>query len=61
MNNKNPPNSSCLLTVKKVTLIVTLTAVVVMVIGSYYVNCLSGFMIGLHFVEETTAKSWRIL
>ena len=39
MNNKNPPNSSCLLTVKKVTLIVTLTAVVVMVIGSYYVNC----------------------
>ena len=35
----NPPNSSCLLTVKKIAYIVALTAVVIMAIGSYYVNC----------------------
>ena len=35
----NPPKSSCLLTVKKVAFIVALTAVVIMAIGSYYVNC----------------------
>ena len=39
MNNKNTPNSGCLLTVKKVAFIVAVTVVVILLIGSYYVNC----------------------
>lgn len=38
MNNKNPSTSRYLLTVKKVAFIVTVTAAVVIVIGSYYLD-----------------------